>query len=264
MLSDLSDADPALSSTRASLEKAGQTIVRLPEAPPFPGDVDAILAVGDGETLGRAVRFAGSDRPGLPLALVPTTREAQFGFPFPSSPTLVLCDPSLTPGDADRRRAIVEPIRYAVGFDRTIFDLLYTDFDFGALLRRCLTIRCDLVDAEKTDLLDLLGTVIGRAVGRAAGEGLAPEDEIAIGLAAATRYALKTGYCRRDFLSELVGLLTYHGLPNSALVTDEELIAALRNEPRTDGENLLSLPRRLGECGLVPFDPADLVGLLPN
>jgi len=264
LLSDLSDADPALSSTLASLEKAGHTVVRLPEAPPFPADVDAILAVGDGEALGRAIRFAGGDRPDLPLALVPTTLDAQLGFPFPAAPTLVLCDPSLPASESDRKRAVVGLIRYAVGFDRTLFDLLYTDFDFGALLRRCLTIRCDLVDADKTELLDLLGTVIGRAVGRAAGEDLAPEDEIAIGLAAATRHALKTGYCRRDFLSELVGLLTYHGLPNSALVTDGDLIAALRGEPRKGGEALLSLPRRLGECGLVPFDPADLVGLLPN
>ena len=272
-LSDLPDDDPAAVRLLASLAAAGHAVVRVPkeDRPHYPDELDAILAVGDDGEIGRAVCFAESASPGVPCALVPTTLEAQFDFPFCSAPTLVLCDPSLPVTDADRKRGIAELIRYAVGFDRTLFDLLYTDFDFGALLRRCLTIRCDLFDANKTDLFARLGTVIGLSVGEAIGardrdadEPFDLADEIAIGLAAATRYALKTGYCRKDFLSELVGLLSYHGLPNSALVTDGELIAAIKNNPRADGKNVISLPRRLGECGLVPFDPDDLTGLLPN
>lgn len=272
LLSDLPDADPAPSTLFASLAKAGHTIVRTPSELPYPADVDAILAVGDAKSLGDAARLIEERRPGLPCALVPTTLEAQLSFPFLSSPALVLCDPSLPATDADRKRATVEFLRYAVGFDASLFDLLYTDFDVGALIRRCLTIRCDLYDAKKTDLLARLGTVIGLSVGEAladrdpgsAEDALDDADKIAIGLAAATRYALKTGYCRRDFLSELVGLLTYHGLPHSALVADGELIAAVKEHPWADGKNLLSLPRRLGECGLVPFDPDSLTGLLPN
>lgn len=268
-LSDLPDTDPAPSRLLASLAKAGQTVVRTPddkEHPVCPADVDAILAVGDAATLGNAALFAEGYYPDLPCVLVPTTPEAQLGFPFLSSPELVLCDPSLPVTDADRKRGIAELIRYAVGFDASLFDLLYTDFDFGALIRRCLAIRCDLYDAKKTDLFARLGTVIGLSVGEALSsrDPLDSADEIAIGLAAATRYALRIGFCRRDFLSELVGLLTYHGLPHSALVPDEELIAAIKDPPSADGENVLSLPRRLGECGLVPFDPDDLTGLLPD
>lgn len=274
LLSDAPDDDPALAPTVASLEKAGHTLVRVPDdgvLPRLPDDVDAILAVGDCGKIGSAVRFAEGGCPDLPRVLVPSTREAQFGFPFRKAPSLVLCDPSLPVSDADRKRATVELIRYAVGFDPTLFDALYTDYDYGALLRRCLTIRCDLLDAGKTDLLDRLGTVIGLSVGAALGardpdadDPLDEADEIAIGLAAATRYALKIGYCRKDFLSELVGLLTYRGLPNSALVSDDELIAAIKDRPWADGGNVISLPRRLGECGLVEFDPASLTGLLPN
>lgn len=265
LLSDTPDDDPALALTVGSLEEAGHTVVRVPDkgAPRRPDDADAILAVGDAGRIGAAVCLAESSYPALPCVLVPSTREAQFDFPFCNAPSLVLCDPSLPVSDADRKRATVELIRYAVGFDPTLFDLLYTDYDFGALLRRCLTIRCDLLDADKTDLFDRLGTVIGRAVGRATDGDTDPAEQLAIGLAAATRYALKTGYCRRDFLSELVGLLTYHGLPNSALVTDEELIAAIKENLRADGRNVISLPRRLGECGLVEFNPDDLTGLLP-
>ena len=271
LLSDLPDADPAPSTLFASLAKAGHTVVRTPSELPCPADVDAILAVGDEGELCAAARFAEERYPGLPCALVPTTLEAQLSFPFLSSPALVLCDPSLPATGADRKRATVELLRYAVGFDASLFDLLYTDFDVGALIRRCLTIRCDLYDAKKTDLLARLGTVIGLSVGEALADrdpgsedALDDADKIAIGLAAATRYALKTGYCRRDFLSELVGLLTYHGLPHSALVSDGELIAAVKEHPWADGKNLLSLPRRLGECGLVPFDPDSLTGLLPD
>ena len=274
LLSDAPDDDPALAPTLASLEKAGHTVVRVPDdgvCPRCPDDVDAILAVGDDGKLGSAVCFAESDHPDLPCVLVPSTREAQFDFPFCESPSLVLCDPSLPVPDADRKRATVELIRYAVGFDPTLFDALYTDYDYGALLRRCLTIRCDLLDADKTDLLDRLGTVIGLSVGYAlcardpdADDVFDDADAIAIGLAAATRYALKIGCCRKDFLSELVGLLTYRGLPNSALVSDDELIAAIEDNPWADGRNVISLPRRLGECGLIEFDPASLTGLLPT
>ena len=270
-LCDLPDTDPAPSTLLPSLAKAGHAVVRAPSGTPFPADIDAILAVGDAKSLGDAARLIEDRRPDLPCALVPTTPEAQLAFPFLSSPELVLVDPSLPVTDAAEKRGVVELIRYAVGFDASLFDLLYTDFDPGALIRRCLTIRCDLIDAEKTDLLARLGTVIGRAVGAALSsrDGSAADlpdaaDEIAIGLAAATRYALKTGYCRRDFLSELVGLLTYRGLPHSALVPDGELIAAVKNDPWADGKSLISLPRRLGECGLVPFDPDDLTGLLPD
>ena len=266
LLSDTPDDDPALAPTLGSLEKAGHTVVRVPDkgAPRRPDDADAILAVGDLGKIGPAVYLAESSYPDLPCVQVPSTREAQFDFPFCAVPSLVLCDPSLPVTDADEKRATVELIRYAVGFDPSLFDLLYTDFDFGALLRRCLTIRCDLLDADKTDLHARLGTVIGRAVGRATDGDTDPAEQLAIGLAAATRYALKTGYCRRDFLPELVGLLTYHGLPNSALVTDAELIAAIKDNTWADGRNVISLPRRLGECGLVEFDPDDLTGLLPN
>ena len=267
LLSDAPTDDPALAPTLCSLQKAGHTVVRVPDDedyPRYPDDVDAILAVGNDEQIGAAVRVAESGYPDLPCVLVPSSREAQFAFPFCAAPTLVLCDPSLPVSDADRKRATVELIRYAVGFDPSLFDLLYTDFDFGALLRRCLTIRCDLLDADKTDLFDRLGTVIGRAVGRATDGETDPAEQLAIGLAAATRYALKIGYCRRDFLPDLVGLLTYHGLPNSALVSDEELIAAIKENTRAEGKNVISLPRRLGECGLIGFDPASLTGLLPN
>lgn len=274
LLSDTPDDDPALALTVGSLEKAGHTVVRVPDDedyPRYPDDVDAILAVGDAGRIGAAVYLAESSYPDLPCVLIPSTREAQFDFPFCNAPSLVLCDPSLPVSDADRKRATVELIRYAIGFDPTLFDLLYTDFDFGALLRRCLTISCDLLDADKTDLHARLGTVIGLSVEDVidardpdADDPLDEADAIAIGLAAATRYALKTGYCRRDFLSELVGLLTYHGLPNSALVSDDELIAAIKESPWADGRNVISLPRRLGECGLVEFNPDDLTGLLPG
>ena len=267
-LCDLPDTDPAPSALLASLEKAGQTVVPLPEGeyPDYPNDVDALLIVGDAGTIGREIRFADDYYPGLPYVLVPTTLEAQLDFAIGDAAGLILCDPSLPVSVADGKRGLVELIRYAVGFDATLFDLLYADFDFGALLRRCLAIRCDLLDAEKTDLFDRLGTVIGLSVGDALGadDPFDEADELAIGLAAATRYALKTGYCRKDFLSDLIGLLSYHGLPNSALISDEELIAAIEEYPWADGRNVISLPRRLGECGLVAFDPADLKGLLPN
>lgn len=273
-LCDLPDTDPAPSALLKSLAKAGQTIVRLPDEgfPDYPTDVDALLITGDAENIGSAIPFADDHYPGLPYVLVPTTFETQLGFTFGEAPGLILCDPSLPVSDADNKRGLIDLIRYAVGFDRSLFDLLYTDFDRAAVIRRCLSIRFDLLDAGKTALFDCLGTSFGWAV-RAALHDKAPDadgeidfsETIAVGLTAATRYALKTGFCRQDFLSDLVGLLSYHGLPNSALVSDEELRASFLALPWEDGgKATVSLPRRLGECGLVTVSPNDLVGLLPS
>lgn len=272
-LCDLPDTDPAPSTLLKSLKQAGHTVVRLPdeELPDCPTDVDALLIVGDDGKLGVGTLFAESDCPTLPYVLVPTTFEAQLGFAIGDAPGLVLCDPSLPVTDADFKRGLIDLIRYAVGFDRLMFDTLYTDFDRGALLRRCLAVRCDLLDADKTDLFDRLGAPFGLAIEDVlfendpdADEDVDVADALAIGLAAATRYALKTGFCRQDFLSDLVGLLTYHGFPNSALISDGEMLASFLDRPWADGNPTLSLPRRLGECGLVTVYPSDLVGLLPS
>ena len=262
-LCDLPDTDPAPSAVLASLEKAGHTVVGATNDSPT---ADAILAVGDTEALEQALLYASRTLPDLPCALVPTTFRAQLDFPLDGPVGLVLSDPSLPVSETDFRRGVVELIRYAVGFDRLLFDLLYTDFDRAAVIRRCLSVRRDLLDAGKTDLFDRLGAPIGLAVSRALAarnDDLDESDAEAIGLAAATRYALKIGYCRRDFLSELVGLLTYRGLPNSALISDEELLASFSDRPSADGKIVLSLPRRLGECGLITVKPTDLTGLLP-
>ena len=269
---DLPDTDPAPSVVLASLRKAGHTVVRIPDEEHYPSDVDAIVIVGNDGEIGRDIYYADNGYPDTPYVLVPTTFFAQLDFAFGDAPGLVLCDPSLPVSEADFRRGLVDLIRYAVGFDRSMFDLLYTDFDRGALIRRCLSIRCDLFDADKTDLFYRLGAPLGLAIYDVLFEKDPDDDEdvdeadaMAIGLAAATRYALKTGYCRRDFLSDLVGLLTYRGLPHSALVSDEELRASFLALPWEDGgKATVSLPRRLGECGLVTVNPGDLVGLLPS
>ena len=270
-LCDLPDTDPAPSAVLAALKRAGHTVVRIQNEdwPRYPEDFDAILAVGDDGRIGRDVYYANNDYPDTPYVLVPTTFYAQLNFAFGDAPGLVLSDPSLPVREADYRRGLIELIRYAVGFDRSMFNLLYTDFDRGALIRRCLSIRCDLLDAGKTDLFVRLGAPLGLAIRDALlaknpDEDVDEADAMAIGLAAATRYALKTGYCRQDFLSDLVGLLTYHGLPNSALISDEELLASFLARPWADGSPTLSLPRRLGECGLITAKPTDLTGLLPS
>ena len=267
----LPDAAPAPSALLPALSRAGHTVVRMPkdEISLSPADVDAILAVGDTEALAAALRLAEERFPALPAALVPTAFRAQLDFPVSACVGAVLCDPSLPVSEADEKRGVVELIRYAVGFDCTLFDLLYTDFDRGALIRRCLAVRRDLLDAGKTDLLDRLGAPFGDALRVLLSDGgtdadFDSADALATGLAAATRYALKRGICRRDFLSDLIGLLTYHGLPHSALVSDEAFVASLCRRLPPDGDRVLSLPRRLGECGLYEVDPAELVGLLPS
>lgn len=275
--------------TEASLSGAGLSVDRIDLADhgaatvaralcdAAPAENDALVVLGGGSLLDAVGKALKEGFPGGFCVYLPTTLSAMLdsavggttGAPPLPLPRAVFCDPRFLSSEPDdlKREGIARAIRYAVLFDRTLFDPLYGEIDYPALVRRCLSIKLDFLssDPERVGASRLLdgGRILGAAANRAAGGELTPGEEIALGLAMSTRVARKNGFCRRDFLSDLTGLLTYHGLPHSVLIGDGELAAEL-SALAPNGTLELVLPRRLGECGTCPVKTASLTGLLPT
>ena len=273
----------------ASLSQAGLSVSRidLPDCDAQtvaralhdaePTEKDALVVLGGGSLLDAVGNALKGEATGGFSVFLPTTLSAMLdtavggttgGEPVPL-PRAVFCDPcflSTVPEDLNRE-GLARAIRYAVLFDRTLFDPLYGEIDYPTLIRRCLSIKLDFLssDPERTGASRLLdgGRILGAAANRAAGGELTPGEEIALGLAMSTRIARKNGFCRRDFLSDLTGLLTYRGLPHSVLLGDADLCAEL-SALSPDGTLELVLPRRLGECGVCRVKTATLTDLLPS
>ncbi len=274
--------------TEKSLAEAGLSVSRIDLPTPdkasvaqalndaAPTEQDALIVLGGGSLLDAVGQAVKEGNNGGFCVYLPTTLSAMLDSavggttgadPLPL-PRAVLCDPCFlsTEPEAQRREGLARAIRYATLFDRTLFDPLYGEIDYPALIRRCLSIKLDFLsaDPERTGSARLLdgGRILGAAANRAAGGELTPGEEIALGLAMSTRISRKNGFCRRDFLSDLTGLLTYHGLPHSALIPDEDVKGEL-SALSQDGTLELVLPRRLGECGVCKVRIGSLSGLLP-
>ncbi len=170
-------------------------------------------------------------------------------------PSLVLCDPNTfqTLSEEQYADGMAEAIKYGVAFDRSLFELIYASHDITEVIRRCVQIKADVVAADEHDtgvrrLLNF-GHTVGHAIEKLTEHEFTHGQAVAVGMIVATRSALRAGYCEEDFLSDLIGCITWHGLPNAVIATEDELISAMRSDKKRLGDEIaLILPKRLGEC----------------
>lgn len=180
-------------------------------------------------------------------------------------PSMVLCDPDVfsTLSEEQYADGMAEAIKYGVAFDRGLFEMLYADHDITEVIRRSVAIKGDVVKADERDegvrqLLNF-GHTVGHAIEKLTENEFTHGQAVAVGMIVATRGALRMGYCRENFLDDLVGCITYRGLPNAVLATTEELIRAMRSDKKRRGDEItLILPRRLGECHAETVPISDL------
>ena len=184
-------------------------------------------------------------------------------------PSLVLCDPDVFATLTEEQYAdgIAEAIKYGVTFDRSLFELIYSTHDISEVIRRCVQIKADVVSADEHDngvrqLLNF-GHTVGHAIEKMTDHEFTHGQAVAVGMVIVTRCALKMGFCEEDFLSDLIGCITYHGLPWSVVATAEELISAMKNDKKRRGDEItLILPKRLGECRTETVKLSDLPRLI--
>lgn len=180
-------------------------------------------------------------------------------------PSMVLCDPNVFSTLTEEQYAdgMAEAIKYGVAFDRSLFEMLYADHDISEVIRRAVIIKGDVVAADERDVgvrrLLNFGHTVGHAIETFTEHEFTHGQAVAVGMIIATRGALRMGYCRENFLDDLIGCITYRGLPNAVLATTEELISAMRSDKKRTGDEIaLILPRRLGECAVETVPISDL------
>ena len=264
--------------------KTPETVVRLQEAL-LRAEItrsDLIVALGGGIVGDVAGFTAATYLRGLRYVQIPTTLLAALDSSVGGKtgvnlqgyknqigafwqPSAVLCDPDVFSTLTDEQYAdgMAEAIKYGVAFDRGLFEMLYADHDITEVIRRSVAIKGDVVKADERDtgvrMLLNFGHTVGHAIEKLTEHEFTHGQAVAVGMIVATRGALRMGYCRENFLDDLIGCITYRGLPNAVLATTEELLGAMRSDKKRMGDEItLILPKRLGECCAERVPMADL------
>ena len=184
-------------------------------------------------------------------------------------PSLVICDPDLfgTLSPEQYADGMAEAIKYGVAFDRSLFETIYSTHDIAEVIRRSVQIKADVVGADEYDrgvrqLLNF-GHTVGHAIEKITDHEFTHGQAVAVGMIVMTRCALHMGFCEQDFLDDLIGCITYHGLPSAVLADAEELICAMKNDKKRRGDEIaLVLPKRLGECRMETVKLSELGRLI--
>ena len=171
-------------------------------------------------------------------------------------PCLVLCDTDTLdtlPQDTFRD-GCAEVIKYGILYDESFFSYLEgvgTEFDRETVIARCVELKRDAVEADEYDTgarMKLnLGHTIGHGVEARSSFALSHGKSVAIGLAMISR-----GSNCPD-ADRILACLEHFGLPTTTDYPAEDIFAcALSDKKRGSGTVNLIIPRRIGQCDIVP------------
>ena len=187
-------------------------------------------------------------------------------------PSLVLCDTDCLdtlPVDIFRD-GCAEVIKTAILFDEPLFLELVRSglgFDRERVIARCVAHKRDIVMADEFDrgqrnLLNL-GHTFGHAVELLSDFTLSHGRAVAIGTAIAARSAVSMGICDQGTATRIMWLLEKFGLPIFTHHTAAELFETALSDKKRSGDTVnLILPKRIGECAMVPTPVSQLESII--
>lgn len=151
------------------------------------------------------------------------------------------------------REGIAYAVRLGMTFDRWVFEAVYATVPHGEIVRRSVGIWHDIREAEDSHNSHAreryaFGTVLGRAIHTLSGGELTEGEALAIGMVLEAGVATRGGISRGRYFGDLVGMLTFRGLPTAFDVSVDSLIEALKKQEVSAKEVTLCLPVRCGEC----------------
>jgi len=234
---------------------------------------DLIIALGGGvvgdlagfaaATFLRGIRFI--QVPTTLLAAVDSSVGGKTAIDLPAGKNLAgaFCQPSLVLCDTDClntlpedifRDGCAEVIKYGVLYDEAFFDSLYAqglDFDRESVIARCVELKRDVVMEDEFDTgarMKLnLGHTIGHGVEASSSFALSHGKSVAIGMAIVARAS------RCPDAMRIIDCLNRFGLPTTTEFSAEQLyVCALSDKKRSGATVNLILPRRIGDCAIVP------------
>lgn len=246
---------------------------------------DCIIALGGG-VVGDITGFAAATYlRGIAYIQVPTTLLAavdssvggKTAIDLPSGknlagafyqPSLVLCDTDTldTLPPEDFRNGCAEVIKYAVLFDADLFSHLELNglaFDRDLVICRCVELKRDVVISDEFDRglrqkLNL-GHTVGHGIEAHSGFTVPHGQAVAIGMAIVAKAAFVQGFCHEDVYRNIVQLVEKFGLPTKAQCDAHTLYThTLSDKKRSGGTIGLIIPRKIGQCDIVPTAISEL------
>ena len=171
-------------------------------------------------------------------------------------PSLVLCDIDTlnTLSDEIFRDGCAEVIKYGILYDPSLFAQLEQQglsFDREAVIARCVELKRDVVMEDEFDTgarMKLnLGHTIGHGVEAVSNFSISHGKAVAIGMAIVSR----ASHCPHN--DRITGILNLFGLPTHTDFDSESLFkSALSDKKRSGGTVNLIIPKRIGQCDIVP------------
>ncbi len=242
---------------------------------------DIVLALGGGVTGDLAGFVAATYLRGVKYIQIPTTLLAavdssvggktainlnsgknQAGCFY--QPCAVLCDPDTlkTLAPEDYRCGVAETIKYGVLGDAEFFAFLEKNDIHDVeeeVIAHCVKMKRDIVLNDEFDRGERqklnLGHSIGHACEKCSGFKLHHGDAVATGMAIIMRAAVKKGLCPESEYERVVNLLKRYNLPTSTDYSAEELFLGAKADKKIEnGKIHLIVPRKAGECDMVPVD----------
>ncbi len=250
---------------------------------------DMVVALGGGVTGDMAGFAAGTYQRGVRYAQLPTTLLAAVDSSVGGKtavdlkagknmagvfwqPVSVICDTDTlkTLPDDIFADGAAESIKYGVLTDPELFELFESGDVPGALpeiIRRCVSIKGEIVERDEHDNGDRrllnLGHTVGHAIEKLSGYTFPHGHAVAIGMVEISRAGEKMGITEPGTAARIAGTLRRNNLPWRTEYTPLELLpAALSDKKRSGGRLTLAIPERIGSCVLKTIDVSDLRGVL--
>ncbi len=244
---------------------------------------DLIVALGGGVVGDLAGFAAATYLRGIRFIQVPTTLLAavdssvggKTAIDLPAGKNLAgaFCQPSLVICDTDTLNTLspdifqdgcAEVIKYGVLYDPAFFDYLSQEglnFDRERVIARCVELKRDVVNQDEFDTGDRrklnLGHTIGHGVEARSHFALSHGKSVAIGMAIVAR----ASQCPDT--QRILAILRQFHLPTTTDYPAADIYAyALSDKKRSGGQVSLIIPRRIGDCAIVPTDISRLMAFI--
>lgn len=252
---------------------------------------DIIVALGGGVVGDLAGFAAATYQRGIRFVQVPTTLLAavdssvggKTAIDLPTGknmagafyqPSLVLCDTGCLdtlPKDIFLD-GCAEVIKYGILYDRAFFDYLAktgAEFDREKVIARCVELKRDVVNLDEFDTgarMKLnLGHTVGHGVEAKSSFALSHGKSVAIGMAIVSRAAVKCGLLDETECDTIVKTLEKYTLPTHCSYSAEELASfALHDKKRSGGTVSLIIPRKIGQCDIIPTETEKLPSFIES
>ncbi len=260
-------------SIREVLSRAGyQVTYRIAEGDVtslLGGEYDILFAFGGGR-LWEQCEIAMATYPERHFAVMPTTFSGGMRIPGRGCvlPDSFFYDEAVTETQPESCRlgGIVSSVRLGMTLDRKSFDMVYSSFPEGELVRRSVTIWHDICVAEKAGSRAreylAFGSALAGKVLAMMGEEITPWEALSVGMRMEGTVAVRFGVAKEKYLHDLIGVLLFYGLPTAIHASPGEWETVLCEAGAPSQTVSLMLPVKKGECVRYALTVGELLSII--